>query len=79
MQLHKPPRQGESQTRSFILPACGGVELGKLLEQFRLILGCDPNAGVTDCNARIGAAIDDYGGSFVMDFETVLITATRLG
>ena len=27
----------------------------------------------------IGAAIDDYGGSFVMSFETVLITATRLG
>jgi hypothetical protein len=27
----------------------------------------------------IGAAIDDYGGSFVMKFETVLITATRLG
>jgi hypothetical protein len=27
----------------------------------------------------IGAAIDEYGGSFVMNFETVLITATRLG
>ena len=27
----------------------------------------------------IGAAIDDYGGWFVMNFETVLITATRLG
>ncbi len=27
----------------------------------------------------IGAAIDDFGGSFVMNFETVLITATRLG
>jgi hypothetical protein len=27
----------------------------------------------------IGAAIDDCGGSFVMNFETVLITATRLG
>jgi SAM-dependent methyltransferase len=27
----------------------------------------------------IGAAIDDYGGSFVMNFETVLIIATRLG
>jgi SAM-dependent methyltransferase len=27
----------------------------------------------------IGAVIDDYGGSFVMKFETVLITATRLG
>jgi SAM-dependent methyltransferase len=27
----------------------------------------------------IGAAIDDEGGSFVMNFETVLITATRLG
>ena len=27
----------------------------------------------------IGAAIDEYGGSFVMRFETVLITATRLG
>ena len=27
----------------------------------------------------IGAAIDDYGGSFVMEFETVLITAPRLG
>jgi SAM-dependent methyltransferase len=27
----------------------------------------------------IGAAIDDHGGSFVMRFETVLITATRLG
>jgi SAM-dependent methyltransferase len=26
----------------------------------------------------IGAAIDDVGGSFVMNFETVLITATRL-
>ncbi len=26
----------------------------------------------------IGAAIDDQGGSFVMNFETVLITATRL-
>jgi SAM-dependent methyltransferase len=26
----------------------------------------------------IGAAIDDHGGSFVMNFETVLITATRL-
>jgi hypothetical protein len=26
----------------------------------------------------IGAAIDDYGGSFVMSFETGLITATRL-
>ena len=25
----------------------------------------------------IGAAIDDHGGSFVMNFETVLITATR--
>jgi SAM-dependent methyltransferase len=27
----------------------------------------------------IGAAIDDYGGSFVMKFDTILITATRLG
>ena len=27
----------------------------------------------------IGAAIDDHGGSFVMHFETALITATRLG
>jgi SAM-dependent methyltransferase len=27
----------------------------------------------------IGAAIDDHGGSFVMNFETTLITATRLG
>jgi SAM-dependent methyltransferase len=27
----------------------------------------------------IGAAIDDHGGSFVMNFETVLITARRLG
>jgi SAM-dependent methyltransferase len=27
----------------------------------------------------IGAAINDYGGTFVMNFETVLITATRLG
>ena len=27
----------------------------------------------------IGVAIDDHGGSFVMNFETVLITATRLG
>ncbi len=26
----------------------------------------------------IGATIDDFGGLFVMDFETVLITATRL-
>ena len=26
----------------------------------------------------IAAAIDDFGGSFVMNFETVLITATRL-
>lgn len=29
--------------------------------------------------AGIGAAIDDHGGSFVMSFDTVLITATRLG
>jgi SAM-dependent methyltransferase len=28
--------------------------------------------------AGIGAAIDDFGGSFVMNFETVMITATRL-
>jgi hypothetical protein len=27
----------------------------------------------------VGAAIDDHGGSFVMNFETVLITAVRLG
>jgi SAM-dependent methyltransferase len=27
----------------------------------------------------IGAAIDDQGGSFVMNFETVLISASRLG
>ena len=27
----------------------------------------------------IGGAIDEYGGSFVMNFETVLITSTRLG
>ena len=27
----------------------------------------------------IGAAIDDHGGSFIMNFETVLITAIRLG
>ncbi len=27
----------------------------------------------------IGSAIDDQGGSFVTNFETVLITATRLG
>jgi SAM-dependent methyltransferase len=27
----------------------------------------------------IGTIIDDYGGSFVMNFETVLITVTRLG
>ncbi len=26
----------------------------------------------------IGSTIDDFGGSFVMNFETVLITATRL-
>ena len=29
--------------------------------------------------AGIGAAIEDNGGSFVMSFETVLITATRVG
>ena len=35
---------------------------------------------VRDCLFEaIGAAIDDQGGSFVMNFETVLITATRLG
>jgi SAM-dependent methyltransferase len=28
---------------------------------------------------EVGAAIDDHGGSFVMNFETVLITATRVG
>jgi SAM-dependent methyltransferase len=27
----------------------------------------------------VGTAIDDQGGSFIMHFETVLITATRLG
>ena len=27
----------------------------------------------------IGTTIDDYGGSFIMNFETVLIAATRLG
>ncbi|HEY1830555.1 MAG TPA: class I SAM-dependent methyltransferase [Acidimicrobiales bacterium] len=27
----------------------------------------------------VGSAIDDQGGSFVMNFKTVLITATRLG
>jgi len=27
----------------------------------------------------IGVAIDDHGGSFVMNFQTVLITATRMG
>ncbi len=27
----------------------------------------------------VGTTIDDYGGSFVMSFETVLFTATRLG
>jgi SAM-dependent methyltransferase len=27
----------------------------------------------------VAAAIDDHGGSFVMNFETVLISATRLG
>ena len=27
----------------------------------------------------IGVAIDDHGGSFVMNFETVLVTANRLG
>jgi SAM-dependent methyltransferase len=27
----------------------------------------------------VGTTIDDYGGSFVMSFETVLIAATRLG
>ena len=27
----------------------------------------------------VGATIDDYGGSFVMSFQTVLFTATRLG
>jgi hypothetical protein len=26
----------------------------------------------------VGAAIDDHGGSFVMSFETVVLTATRL-
>jgi hypothetical protein len=27
----------------------------------------------------VGTTIDDYGGSFVMSFETVLIAATQLG
>ena len=27
----------------------------------------------------VATTIDDYGGSFLMNFETVLITATRLG
>jgi hypothetical protein len=27
----------------------------------------------------VGTTIDDHGGSFVMNFETVLFTATRLG
>ena len=27
----------------------------------------------------VATTIDDYGGSFLMDFETVLITAKRLG
>jgi hypothetical protein len=29
--------------------------------------------------AGIGSAIDDHGGSFVMRFETVLVTAVRRG
>jgi hypothetical protein len=27
----------------------------------------------------VATTIDDHGGSFLMDFETVLITAKRLG
>ena len=41
-----------------------------------------PHRARPTCRVRlldaIGATIDDYGGSFVMNFETVLITATRL-
>jgi len=31
-----------------------------------------------NAESGIRAAIDDFGGSFVMEFETVLITAKRL-
>ena len=31
--------------------------MGELLEQLRLILGCDSDAGIADRDARLGAAI----------------------
>src|ERR1051326_3993997 len=57
MQLDQAARERESQPRSFILPACGRVELGKLLEQLRLIFRRDPNAGVGARDADLGAAV----------------------
>lgn len=50
----------------------------ELLQSYSEYAALEPNLRQHLLDA-IGRTIDDYGGSFVMNFETVLITATRLG
>ena len=49
-----------------------------LLQSYSEYAALDPNLRHRLLDA-IGTTIDDYGGSFVMSFETVLFTAKRLG
>ena len=50
----------------------------ELLRSYSEYAALEPNLRHRLLDA-IGTTIDDYGGSFVMNFETVLIAATRLG
>jgi len=50
----------------------------ELLRSYSEYAALEPNLRGRLLDA-VGATIDDHGGAFVMNFETVLITATRLG
>jgi hypothetical protein len=50
----------------------------ELLRSYSEYAALEPNLRHRLLDA-IGTTIDDYGGLFVMNFETVLIAATRLG
>jgi SAM-dependent methyltransferase len=55
-----------------------GVEWLELLQSYSEYAALEPNLRHRLLDAA-ASTIDDYGGSFLMNFETVLITAKRLG
>jgi len=73
------PEFGSASERWFAwTQGCQRDEWLELLQSYSEYRALEPHLRRRLLDA-IGTTIDDYGGSFVVPFETVLITATRLG